>query len=98
MSTQPVLFPVLLATETDPLVRGVAAYLARFNDATRVHTESDLWAFVAWCTERGLPTLSARRVHIELPREVDAGSAPVQTLHGVAADVGGGWLLPDLRD
>mgnify|MGYP001413863830 FL=1 len=46
MSTQPVLFPVLLAADTDPLVRAVAAYLARFKDATRVHTESDLRAFL----------------------------------------------------
>ena len=66
MSTQPVLFPVLLAADTDPLVRAVAAYLARFKDATRVHTESDLRAFVTWCAERGLPPLSAQRVHIEL--------------------------------
>ena len=65
MSSQPVLFPVLLATITDPLVRAVAAYLAKFKDATRVHTESDLRAFVAWCAERRLPPLSAQRVHIE---------------------------------
>jgi len=45
MSTQPVLLPVLLAADTDPLLRAVAAYLARFKDATRVHTESDLRAF-----------------------------------------------------
>ena len=66
MSTQPVLFPVLLAADTDPLVRAVAAYLARFKDATRVHTESDLRAFLTWCTERRLPPLAAQRVHIEL--------------------------------
>lgn len=66
MSTQPVLFPVLLAADTDPLVRAVAAYLARFKDATRVHTESDLSAFLTWCVERRLPPLSAQRVHIEL--------------------------------
>ena len=45
MSTQPVLFPVLLAADTDPLMRAVAAYLAQFKDATRVHTESDLRAY-----------------------------------------------------
>lgn len=66
MSTQPVLFPVLLAADTDPLVRAVAAHLARLKDATRVHTESDLRAFLIWCTQRGLPPLAARRVHIEL--------------------------------
>jgi len=42
MSTQPVRFPVVLAADTDPLVRAVAAYLAGFEDATRVHTEPDL--------------------------------------------------------
>lgn len=50
MSTQPVLFPALLAADTDPLVRVVAAHLARFKDATRVRTvarqigpRSSLW-------------------------------------------------------
>ena len=66
MSADPVLFPVVLAADTDPLVRAVAAYLARFKDATRVHTESDLRAFLAWCTERRLPPLAAQRVHVEL--------------------------------
>ncbi len=66
MSAEPVLFPVVLAADTDPLVRAVAAYLARFKDATRVHTESDLRAFLAWCTERRLPPLAAQRVHVEL--------------------------------
>lgn len=66
MSTLPVLFPVLLAADTDPLVRAAAAYLARFKDATRVHTESDLRAFLTWCAERRLPPLTAQRVHIEL--------------------------------
>lgn len=66
MSTKPVPFPVLLAADTDPLIRAVAAYLARFRDATRAHTESDLRAFLICCTERRLPPLAAQRVHIEL--------------------------------
>ncbi len=66
MSTQPVLFPVLLAADTDPLVRAVAAYLARFKDATRVHTESDLRAFLVWRRERGVDPLKASRAQIEL--------------------------------
>src|SRR5450759_1107307 len=66
MSTQPVLFPVLPAADTDPLLRAVAAYLARFKDATRVHTESDLRAFLVWCSERRLSPLNAQRVHVEL--------------------------------
>lgn len=66
MTTQPVLFPVLLAADTDPLVRAVAAYLARFKDATRGHTESDLRAFLVWSTERRPPPLAAQCMDIEL--------------------------------
>ena len=66
MSTQPVLFPVLLEADSTPLMRAVAAYLARFKDATRVHTESDLRAFLVWCSERRLSPLDAQRVHVEL--------------------------------
>jgi len=66
MTTQPVLFPVLLEADTTPLMRAVAAYLARFKDATRVHTESDLRAFLVWCSERRLAPLDAQRVHVEL--------------------------------
>ena len=50
----PVLFPVLLDAATDPLVRAVAAYLARYRGQTRVHTESDLRAYLVWCRERGV--------------------------------------------
>jgi integrase/recombinase XerD len=32
----------------DPLRLAVAAYLARYKDASRVHTESDLRAYLAW--------------------------------------------------
>jgi len=71
---------VLLAADTDPLVRAVAAYLARFKDATRVHTESDLRVFLIWCTERRLPLLSAQRVHIEL-----SVSPAGQALDGIPA-------------
>src|SRR5664280_3381313 len=66
MCSLPVLFPVLLEADTNPLLRAVAAYLARFKDATRVHTESDLRAFLVWCAERRLPPLDAQRVHVEL--------------------------------
>ena len=41
-SLEPMLFPVLLDAATDPLVRAVAAYLARYRGQTRVDTESDL--------------------------------------------------------
>ena len=44
----------------------VAAYLARFQGSSRYHTESDLRCYLAWCTERGLDPLAARRAHLEL--------------------------------
>jgi integrase/recombinase XerD len=51
---------------TDQLRLAVAAYLARFKGSSREHTESDLRCFLAWCTERGLDPLTARRPHLEL--------------------------------
>jgi integrase/recombinase XerD len=65
-SLQPVLFPVLIDAATDPLVRVVAAYLARYRGQTRVHAESDLRAYLVWCRERGLEPLEANRAQIEL--------------------------------
>ena len=51
---------------TDQLRLAVAAYLARFQGASRYHTESDLRCFLAWCAEHGLDPLTARRPHLEL--------------------------------
>jgi site-specific recombinase XerC len=51
---------------TDQLRLAVAAYLARFKGSSREHTESDLRCFLAWCAERGLDPLAARRPHLEL--------------------------------
>ena len=65
-STDPVLFPVLLDASTDPLLKAVAAYLARYRGQTRVHTESDLRANLVWCRERGVEPSSASRAQIEL--------------------------------
>ena len=48
-----VLFPVLSAHATDPMVRALAAFLARHRGQTRVHTESHLRAYLVWCRERG---------------------------------------------
>ena len=44
----------------------VAAYLARFKGSSRDHTESDLRCYLAWCAERSLDPLAARRPHLEL--------------------------------
>ena len=65
-TVQPVLFPVLIDAATDPLVRAVAAYLARYRGQTRVHTESDLRAFLVWCRERGVEPMAVSRAQIEL--------------------------------
>src|SRR5664280_111388 len=52
--------------QVDPLRLAVAAYLARYKDASRVHTESDLRLYLGWCAERDLDPLAARRPHVEL--------------------------------
>jgi hypothetical protein len=51
---------------TDQLRLAVAAYLARFKGTSREHTESDLRCYLAWCAERSLDPLAARRPHLEL--------------------------------
>ena len=56
----------VLVTTSQVLRLAVAAYLARFKGQSRVHTESDLRAFLVWCELRGLDPLAARRPHVEL--------------------------------
>ena len=51
---------------TDQLRLAAAAFLARFKGSSRSHTESDLRCYLAWCAERGLDPLAARRPHLEL--------------------------------
>jgi integrase/recombinase XerD len=55
-----------LVPATDQLRLAVAAYLARFKGSSREHTQSDLRCYLAWCAERGLDPLAARRLHLEL--------------------------------
>jgi hypothetical protein len=43
-----------------------AAYLARFKGSSREHTGSHLRCYPAWCAQRGLDPLAARRPHLEL--------------------------------
>jgi integrase/recombinase XerD len=64
-------FAQLIPASPDPPFTGrlrlaVAAYLARFKGSSREHTESDLRCYLAWCSERGLDLLAARRPHLEL--------------------------------
>jgi integrase/recombinase XerD len=51
---------------TGQLRLAMAAYLARFTGSSREHTDSDLRCYLAWCAERGLDPLAARRPHLEL--------------------------------
>src|SRR3979411_1889918 len=44
-------------------VRGVPSPV---QGQSRTHTESDLRAYLNWCTERGLDPLEATRTHLEL--------------------------------
>jgi len=44
----------------------VAGYLARFRGVSRTHAESDLRAYLRWCTDRRLDPLAAARPHVEL--------------------------------
>jgi integrase/recombinase XerD len=55
-----------LVPVTDQLRLAVAAYLARFKGRSREHTESDLRCYLAWCAQRSLDPLAARRPHLEL--------------------------------
>ena len=44
----------------------MAGYLARHKGLSRVHAESDLRAYLSWCTDRGLDALTATRPQVEL--------------------------------
>ena len=44
----------------------VLELLAGFKRSSREHTESDLRCYLAWCAERGLDPLTAKRPHLEL--------------------------------
>ena len=44
----------------------MAAYLARYKGQSRIHTDSDLRAFLAWCTQHQLSPLQAQRPHLEI--------------------------------
>jgi site-specific recombinase XerD len=56
----------VIVTSLPVLRLAMAAYLARFKGQSRIHTESDLRGYLAWCDLRGLDPLAATRPHIEL--------------------------------
>lgn len=56
------------AADTLPADRvrlAAVAYLARFTDSSREHTESDLRCYLRWCADRGMDPLAARRPDLE---------------------------------
>ena len=44
----------------------VSAFLARYKGQSRIHSESDLNAFLRWCEDSDLDPLTIRRVDLEL--------------------------------
>jgi hypothetical protein len=82
---------------TDQLRLAVAAYLTRFQGASRYHTESDLRCYLTWCTEHGLDPLAARRPHPELHIRWMQEIRRFKPLHRLPAVLGGARVLPDLR-
>ncbi|WP_439657753.1 tyrosine-type recombinase/integrase [Lentzea sp. HUAS TT2] len=55
------------ASSLDVVLRlAASAFLGRYTGVSRVHSESDLRLFFAWCAERDLPPLAAQRAQIEL--------------------------------
>ncbi|WP_404348687.1 tyrosine-type recombinase/integrase [Phycicoccus jejuensis] len=66
MATSHVLTPIALPPIDDRLLHAIAAYLARFKGASRMHSESDLRVYLTWCREHGLDPLAAQRPHLEL--------------------------------
>jgi len=56
------------ATQTGSRELGLAAvaHLSRYRGTSREHTESDLRLFFAWCQDRQLAPLDARRNDLEL--------------------------------
>jgi integrase/recombinase XerD len=57
----------LVPQSDDRMIRiAVAAYLSRFRALSRIHAESDLRAFLAWCAERQVDPMAASRPQVEL--------------------------------
>lgn len=52
--------------DRDVLRLATLAYLARYKGDSRMHSESDLRIYLAWCAERRLEPLAVRRAHVEM--------------------------------
>jgi len=58
--------PVASPTDDDLVLRlASSAYLARFTGSSRVHTESDLRLYLAWCADHQLAPLTMARADVE---------------------------------
>lgn len=58
--------PVASPTDDDLVLRlESSAYLARFTGSSRVHTESDLRLYFAWCADHQLVPLAMARADVE---------------------------------
>src|SRR5918992_172204 len=58
--------PGLGAAGGNVLRLATLAYLARYKGDSRMHTDSDLRIYLAWCAERRLEPLAVRRAHVEM--------------------------------
>lgn len=85
--------PLLLFGQADPLLRAVAAYLARYKGLARTHTESDLRIWLCWCAEHRLDPLQAQRAHIELHRRIARGFRNRENYRLRMLLIGGGLTL-----
>jgi len=66
-SVAPLLLPAgEPACRRDRLRLAAASYLARFTGPSRVHAESDLQIYLAWCAERRVDPLVVERAQVEL--------------------------------
>ncbi len=64
---------------TDQRRLAMAAYLARFKGFSRERTESDPRCFLAWCAERGLDPLAARRLEHSPAEHVRRPTVPAES-------------------
>jgi hypothetical protein len=85
--------PAIISGES--LRLATAAYLARYKGDSRMHTESDLRIYLAWCAERGLEPLAVRRAHVEVYMRWLQEVRRFRPSTVSAAPVGGGRFLPD---
>jgi integrase/recombinase XerD len=65
MAAFPAPAPGLAHDDQLVLRAAVSAYLGRYRGQTRLHTESDLYVFLRWCTDQDLDPLTIVRADVE---------------------------------